>query len=60
MVVDLPIFWGLKMEGYDHYDGFEAISWLNGTEPGKILQQKDQNGGTTLVSSGHILPAKGI
>jgi len=58
--VDLPIFWGLKIEGYDHGDGLEAISWLNGTEAGKILQQKDQNGGTILVSSGRILPAKRI
>jgi len=43
------------MEGYDHDDGLEAISWLNGTEPGKILQRKDQNGGTTLVSYTCIL-----
>ena len=48
------------MEGYDHDDGLEAISWLNGTESGKILQRKDQNGGTTLVSYGCTSPSKNI
>ncbi|KIM35325.1 hypothetical protein M413DRAFT_79504 [Hebeloma cylindrosporum] len=57
-IVDLPIFWGLNMEGYDHDDGLEAICWLNGTEAGKILQQKNRNGNTTLVSYEHESPAK--
>jgi len=46
--VDLPIFWGLQMEGHDRRDGLEALSCLNGTEAGKILQRKAPTGATTL------------
>jgi len=46
------------MEGHDYRDGLEALSWLSGTEAGKILQRKAPNGATTLVSYARIFPAK--
>jgi hypothetical protein len=46
------------MKGYDYRDGLEALSWLDGTEAGKILQPKAPTGATILVSDTYILLAK--
>ncbi|KAJ4482192.1 hypothetical protein J3R30DRAFT_2137620 [Lentinula aciculospora] len=49
-IINLPVFWGLEVEGRTLEDGKEALKWLRGTEVEKLLVGSD---GTPLIDTLH-------